>query len=66
MGNCIPTALTLIDICMSLNITLSQIIHLNLINNNNEFSEIFSTDFQKLTDKEKNSVIQLIKYMANN
>ena len=66
MGNCMPTTITLIDICNALNISLSQIIDLNFINNNNEFSENFLTDFQKLTDKEKKSVIQLIKYMANN
>lgn len=66
MGNCMPTTITLIDICNALNITLSQIIDLSFINNNNEFSENFLIDFQKLTDKEKKSVIQLIKYMANN
>ena len=59
MGNCIPTTITL-------NISLSQIIDLNFINNTNEFSDNFLTDFQKLTDKEKQSIIHLIKFMANN
>lgn len=66
MGNCTPTAITLIDICNALNISLSQIIDLSFINNNNEFSDTFLTDFQKLTDKEKKSIIHLIKFMANN
>lgn len=66
MGNCMPTALTLIDICMSLNISISQIIDINLLKNKENVYENFIDDFQKLTDKEKNSVIQLIKYMANN
>lgn len=66
MGNCMPTTITLIDICNALNISLSNLIDLKLINNNTESSEIFLDDFQKLTDKEKKSVIQLIKYMANN
>lgn len=61
-----PTALTLIDICMSLNISISQIIDINLLKNKENVYENFIDDFQKLTDKEKNSVIQLIKYMANN
>lgn len=66
MGNCMPTTITLIDICNALNISLSQIIDLNFINNSNEFAENFLVDFQKLTVKEKKSIIQLIKFMANN
>ena len=66
MGNCMPTTITLIDICNSLNISLSHLIDLKLLNDNSEFSEIFMDDFQKLTEKEKKSVIQLIKYMASN
>ena len=66
MGNCIPTTITLIDICNALNISLSQIIDLNFINNNSEFAENFLIDFQKLTDKEKQLIIYLIKFMANN
>lgn len=66
MGNCMPTTITLIDICNALNISFSHLIDLKLLQNNNEFSEIFIDDFQKLTEKEKKSVIQLIKFMANN
>jgi len=65
MGNCMPTTITLIEICIALNISLTQLIDVKLLNNN-EISETFINDFQKLTDKEKKSVIQLIKYMANN
>ena len=66
MGNCMPTTLTLIDICNSLKISLSQIIDTKLFDNDNNLSDDFLDDFLKLTEKEKNSVIQLIKYMANN
>lgn len=67
MGNCMPTTITLIEICIALNVSLTQLIDTRLLNNNNnEISETFINDFQKLTDKEKKSVIQLIKYMANN
>lgn len=66
MGNCITTTITLIDICNTLNIYLSQIIDLNFINNNNEFAEDFLIDFHKLINKEKQLIIYLIKFMANN
>lgn len=66
MGNCMPTTITLIDICNALNISFSHLIDLKLLKNNSEFSEIFMDDFQKLTEKEKKSVIQLIKFMASN
>lgn len=66
MGNCITTTITLIDICNALNIYLSQIIDLNFINNNNEFTEDFLIDFHKLINKEKQLIIYLIKFMANN
>lgn len=65
MGNCMPTTITLIEICIALNISLTQLIDIKLLNNN-EISDTFINDFQRLTDKEKNSIIQLIKYMANN
>ena len=65
MGNCMPTTITLIEICIALNISLTQLIDVKLLNNN-EISDTFINDFQKLTDKEKKSVIELIKYMANN
>ena len=32
----------------------------------NNLSESFLEDFVKLTEKERNSVIQLVEYMANN
>lgn len=66
MGNCMPTTITLIEICIALDISLTQLIDVKLLNNNNEFSKIFMDDFQKLTEKEKNMVIHLIQYMANN
>ena len=66
MGNCMPTALTLIDICISLHIPISNIIDINLLDNKNLLYDNFLDDFQKLSEKEKNTVINLIQYMANN
>lgn len=65
MGNCMPTALTLIDICISLNISISQIIDVNLLKNKDVVYDNFLDDFQRLSEKEKNIVINLIQYMAN-
>ena len=66
MRTCMPTALTLIAICISLNISISQIIDVNLLKNKDFIYDNFLDDFQKLSDKEKNTVIHLIHYMANN
>ena len=66
MGNCMPTTITLIDICNALKVSLSQIIDTKLFDKDNNLSGDFLDDFLKLSDKEKRSVIQLIKYMANN
>ena len=66
MGNCMPTTITLVDICNDLKVSLSQIIDTKLFDNTNNLSENFLEDFVKLTEKERNSVIQLVKYMANN
>lgn len=65
MGNCMPTTITLIEICIALNISLTQLINIQLLNTN-EVPETVINDFQKLTNKEKNLIIYLIKYMANN
>ena len=65
MGNSIPTTITLIDICNALEITLNQLIDMRLLNNTTEYAETFLDDFSKLTDKEKNIIIHMIKYMAN-
>ena len=66
MGNCMPTTITLIDICNALKVSLSQIIDTKLFDNDNDLHEDFLDDFVKLTEKEKNSVIQLVRYMAHN
>lgn len=65
MGNCMPTTITLIELCIALNISLTNLIDIELLNNN-DLSDTFINDFQRLSGKEKKSVIQLIKYMANN
>ncbi len=65
MGNCMPTTITLIELCIALNISLTNLIDIKLLNND-EISDTFINDFQRLSNKEKKSVIQLIKYMANN
>ena len=66
IGNCMPSTITLIDICNALNITFHQIVDLNLLNNKNEYSETFLDDFNKLNDKEKMLIVKMIKFLAEN
>lgn len=66
MGNCMPTTITLIDICNALKVSLSQIIDTKLFDKDNNFSDDFLENFMKLNEKEKNAVIQLVKNLSNN
>ncbi len=66
MGNSIPTVVTLIDICNALNISISEITDSLIFNETNKYIESISKDFNKLTEKEKSIILELIKYMANN
>ena len=47
-------------------ISISQIIDINLLKNKDNIYDNFLDDFQKLTEKEKNTVINMIQYMAKN
>ena len=53
--------ITVLDICNALNITVAQITDDLLYNNVNKFVETISADFNKLTDNQKNAIVQLIK-----
>ena len=66
IGNSIPSIITVIDICNALNITIAQITNNLLYDNVNKFTELISNDFDKLEDKDKRTIIQLIKYMESN
>lgn len=65
IGNSVPSIITIIDICNALNITIAQLTDKLLYNNVNKFTEIIANDFDKLSENNKNIVIQLIKYMEN-
>ena len=66
IGNSVPSIITVIDICNALNITIAQLTDNLLFENVNKFTEIISNDFDKLSDENKNIVIQLITYMVTN
>lgn len=66
IGNSIPSIITIIDICNALNITIAQLTDTLLYDNVNKFTEIISNDFDKLSNENKNIIIQLIKFMGNN
>lgn len=66
IGNSVPSIITIIDICNALNITIAQITDNLLYDSVNKFTELISSDFYKLDDKDKKIIIQLIKYMEDN
>lgn len=66
IGNSVPSIITIIDICNALNITIAQITDNLLFDNVNKFTELISDKFNKLSDKDKKTIIQLIKYMEEN
>lgn len=66
IGNSVPSIITIIDICNALNITIAQITDNLLYDNVNKFIELISNNFNKLSDKDKKTIIQLIKYMEEN
>lgn len=63
IGNSVPSIITVIDICNALNITIAQITDNLLYDSVNKFTELISNNFSKLSDKDKNTIIKLIKYM---
>ena len=65
IGNSVPSIITIIDICNALNITIAQLTNNLLYESVNKFTEIISNDFDKLSDENKNIVIQLITYMSS-
>lgn len=66
IGNSVPSIITIIDICNALNITIAQITDNLLYDNVNKFTELISDNFNKLSEKDKKTIIQLIKYMEDN
>lgn len=65
IGNSVPSIITIIDICNALDITIAQLTDNLLYNSVNKFTEIISTDFDKLSENNKKVIIQMIKYMEN-
>lgn len=66
IGNSVPSIITIIDICNALNITIAQITDNLLYENVNKFTELISDNFSRLSEKDKKTIIQLIKYMEDN
>ncbi|MBE5813571.1 MAG: helix-turn-helix transcriptional regulator [Clostridiales bacterium] len=66
IGNSVPSIITIIDICNALNITIAQVTDNLLYENVNKFTELISDNFSRLSEKDKKTIIQLIKYMEDN
>ncbi len=65
IGNSVPSLITAIDICNSLNISISQLTENLLFEDINKFIDAISKDFNKLSDKEKKAIIHLIGDLSN-
>lgn len=63
IGNCIPSIITIIDICNALDITIIQITDNLLYNDVNKYIERISNDFNKLSEKDKKAVSKLINFL---
>ena len=61
IGNSVPSIITIIDICNALNITVAQLTDNLLYNDVNKYIELISKDFNKLSEHNKNAVINLIE-----
>ena len=64
IGNSIPSIVTILDICNALNITIAQVTDNLLYCNVNKYIELISKDFNKLSEKNKHVVLQLIKNLV--
>lgn len=64
IGNSVPSLITAIDICNSLNISLSQLTDELIFEDINKFIDSISKNYNKLSDIEKNAVINLIDNLS--
>lgn len=65
IGNSIPSIITIIDICNSLNISISQLTSNLILDDVNKFIDSIAKNYNKLSDNEKNAIINLIENLSN-
>lgn len=65
IGNSIPSIITVLDLCNALNITVAQLTDNLLYCNVNKYVETISKNFDKLSEKNKKAVIQLIENLID-
>lgn len=65
IGNSIPSIITVLDLCNALNITVAQLTDNLLYCNVNKYVEKISKNFDKLSEKNKKAVIQLIENLID-
>lgn len=64
IGNSVPSIITIIDICNALNITVAQLTDNLIFNDANKYFEIVAKDFNKLPEKAKKAIVQLIQNLS--
>ena len=65
IGNSIPSIITVLNHCNALNITVAQLTDNLLYCNVNKYVETISKNFDKLSEKNKKAVIQLIENLID-
>ncbi len=64
IGNSVPSIVTIIDICNSLNISISQLTENLIFDDINKFIDSIAKNYAKLSDKEKRAIVHLIENLA--
>ena len=64
IGNSVPSIVTIIDICNSLNISISQLTENLIFDDINRFIDSIAKNYAKLSDNEKSAIVHLIENLA--
>lgn len=65
IGNSIPSIFTVFDLCNALGITVAELTDNLLYCNVNKYVELISKNFDKLSEKSKKAIIQLIENLVD-
>lgn len=65
IGNSIPSIITVLDLCNALGITVAELTDNLLYCNVNKYVELISKNFDKLSEKSKKAIIQLIENLVD-
>ena len=65
-GNYLPGCIALIDLANALNVTVTQILYKYMNNKKNSFLEKISLEFDNLSERDLNLILNIIDFCVNN